>query len=234
MMQQPNALRRTHRAWLGAIACALTFPLSGPAAAASFSLFEWALAINSDVTSAPVTDFSAFDTATGIGTIAMTFSAAGSYNVRGFFDHEIDEATNTFFNEYGAARGTLASGASWEIDEPGYVFGDIYDNVAAGTLDNSNGVPDTAPDDVSMALGWNFTLLDAKVASVQFNVGPTAPGSGFYLQQTDPDSIASIYLWSTLAIRDAEPHSVPEPASLVLLGLGLAAWAGARGRAAHT
>lgn len=59
-----------------------------------------------------------------------------------FLDAEIDGSTNTFFNEYGEMIGVAGPGVSWEIDEPGFVFGDIVDHLLAGTLDNANSLPD--------------------------------------------------------------------------------------------
>jgi hypothetical protein len=152
----------------------------------------------------------------GLGTLSWTTSTPGNHTFIAFFDHEIDEATNTFFNEYGAATGSPANGQSWEIDEPGYLFGDIYDNVLAGSLDNSNGVPITAPDDVSMALGWDFSLNPGFVATIQLLLSDKAPNSGFYLSQTDPDSSVTIYYSSSLNVAP-----VPIPGAVLLLGSGL-------------
>lgn len=160
------------------------------------------------------------DPSTGIGTISLTMNGAGSHYVGGFFDLEIDEKIDTFFNEYGSTAGTEAAGQSWEIDEPGYVFGDIWANFTSNplALDNLNGVPAATPDDVSVALGWDFTLLSNQTAYLSFVVSETAPGSGFFLTQYDPDSGASIYFSSTLDIRT---HGVPEPGTVMLLGTGL-------------
>jgi hypothetical protein len=131
---------------------------------------------------------------------------------------------NGYFNEFGGGVGTPPSGGplatlTWEIDEPGYVFGDIYSNFAAGSLDNSNGVPDTAPDDVSMALAWGFTLNPSESASVMMRVSETAPAGAFYLVQTDPDSDASIYFTSSLTVRSSA--SVPDGGSTAVLLLGV-------------
>jgi len=68
---------------------------------------------------------SGFDFGTGLGAITATVGGAGTYNLIAYFDHEIDETDNTFFNEYGSETGALAIGQSYEIDEPGYVYGDI-------------------------------------------------------------------------------------------------------------
>jgi len=157
----------------------------------------------------------------GLGTITVTVDGPGTHYVGLFVDHEIDEATNTYFNENGATSGTPAVGPpsqSWEIDEPGYVFGDIYDNVLDGTLDNSNAVPAGSEDDVSMALAWDFVIPDLgfggdEYADVVFTLSATAPDSGFYLEHNDPDSDESVYFSSTLAI-------VPVPGALLLAGIG--------------
>jgi len=162
----------------------------------------------------------------GLGsfTVGLGPGPAGSHYVVAFVDPEIDEAINTFFNEIGSAFGSPAAGQSWEIDEPGFVYGDIYTNFLAGALDNSNGV--LSPDDVSMALGWNFVLTNTQVASISFALSDIRPSGGFYLTQTDPDSQASIYFSSQLNIRDTGgPGVVPEPSTIILMlsGLGLAA-----------
>lgn len=217
---------RSSRKGLGAaMALAVAFAASGAAQAADVNLFEGA--INLDGIVHPLgampasVNTSAFDATTGLGQITVSVTGAGAHNVLGFFDHEIDETVNTFFNEYGAMVGVPAAGQSWEIDEPGFVFGDIYTHLMAGALDNTNGVPNTSPDDVSMALGWSFSLAADETATLRFKVGTQEPAGGFYLSQTDPDSQASIYLTSTLNIFQGGPD-IPEPASvaLVLLGLG--------------
>ena len=93
----------------------------------------------------------------GIGNFGWQFTnttGAPLTNVRFivFLDADIDRATNTFFNEYGefvslalppgAPAGAIAA-TSWEIDEPGFLFGNIAPHVLTGTLDNTNGVKKT-------------------------------------------------------------------------------------------
>lgn len=176
----------------------------------------------SDFSSVPGADQSGFDLATGLGTLGFTITGAGDHNLDLFLDLDIDEPTNTFFNEFGAAIGTPSAGQSWEIDEPGFVFGDIFANFLASALDNTNGVPDTAPDDVSMALGWDFTLAADEIASITFLVSETEPVSGFYLAQTDPGSSATVFFSSRLQITQTSV-TIPEPSTAPLFGIGLLA-----------
>ena len=72
--------------------------------------------------------------------------------------------------------------------------------------------------DVSMAMGWELALAAGEVAVINFLVSETAPATGFYLAQTDPDSVASIYLSSSSTLS-AQP--VPEPSTMLLVGAGL-------------
>ena len=75
----------------------------------------------------------------------------------------------------------------------------MLDNAIGATI---FGPPTTFPDDVSMAMAWDFTLAPIDGATVVFNLGETVPTAPFYLEQHDPDSLqpASVYLASTIEI----------------------------------
>ena len=209
---------------------ALVLAFSGSAQAAVIDLVDVGLNIDGDV-SVPTlgdpipaeADFSLFDFFTGLGSIAVEITGAGAYNVDLFVDLEIDQAINTFFNEFGTSTGSPGTDQSWEIDEPGFLFGDIFDNFLISALDNTNAVPSGLDDDVSMALGWDFTLGMDETATITFFLSDFLDAPGFFLTQTDPASDASIYFWSTLEIDDDGEVPVPEPGTLWLLGAGLMA-----------
>lgn len=142
------------------------------ASEATSVLYDWAFNVDGTIY-----EFTAGDSmpvggtlnSEGLGTLTWSTSVSGSHNFIAFFDHEIQEATNTFFNEYGEAINTQATIQSWEIDEPGFRDpnpGDIYDHVLAGALDNINAVPQPTPDDVSWAMGWDFNLLSGENALI--------------------------------------------------------------------
>jgi hypothetical protein len=200
----------------------LSVGLAFSAASASIVLFELAFNANGTVTDylpyagviAPAAG--ALD-AEGLGTLTWTSNTPGKNTFIAFVDHEIDESVNGFSNEFGSVHGALAAGQSFEIDEPGYVFGDIFANVKNGTLDNTNGVP--VKDDVSMALGWSFILNPGDSATITLKLSRDVPVAGFYLSQTDPDSPDTFYFFSTLELQLAP---APLPGTLFLLGSGLA------------
>ncbi len=184
----------------------------GSASAAVIDLAEWATYKDAAVSDNLVDPNETITSRS----FSLSFSGAGPHKAIGFVDAEIDQLANTWFNEFGAINGSLAAGQSWEIDEPGWVFGDIVTNLIAGALDNTNGVPIGGPDDVSMALGWDFSLAAGESAVASFFLSSVAPTNGFYLTQTDPDSQASVYYYSTLTIRQ-DGGQAPEPSTAFLL-----------------
>ena len=201
--------------------------------AASVELFDLGLYVNGSVQSFTTPGDVACSgcvvnlNSAGIGSISFTLSGAGSNRIGLFVDFEIDESVNTFYNEYGESNGSAPAGLSWEIDEPGYVFGNIFDNFLAGSLDNTNAIPDTAPEDVSMALMWDLVLGANQSASLIFNIGLAQPASPFWLSHRDANSAdGELFLSSSLTIQNtANPpvNNVPEPSILWLLLPGLMA-----------
>jgi hypothetical protein len=141
----------------------------------------------------------------------------------GFVDAEIVETFNTFFNEYGSYISVTGSGSgdinpdSWEIDEPGYVFGDVYANMLNGALDNTNAVPLGLEDDVSLALGFELgDILVGQTWSMSLSISATDIGG---LYHGDAPSGTGAYINGTAVVYPAT--SVPEPSSVMVLLLGL-------------
>ncbi len=141
----------------------------------------------------------------------------------GLLDAEIDEPINSFFNESGALVNVAGIGSgdtaadSWEIDEPGFVFGNIFDNLLTSSLDNSNSVPAGLEDDVSLALGFDIgNLLVGESILATFGTSLIDIGG---LSHTDPDSNLTFYFNGAVEVQ---PLSVPEPGTLMLFIIGMA------------
>jgi len=209
------------------------------------SLASWGLNINGNTVSA-VNDlpgnvtFSDDFFSTGTGTISIAFESnvPADYSVAMFFDHEIIQKDNTFFNEYGViGEAPVDSRLLYEIDEPGYgngdYMGDIFDNFSNFStygLDNKlfydwytdtylSDFENPISDDVSMAMGWNFALNGNETAVLEYTVSTVAPTTGFYLAQLDRTTAETgIFLQSRLNIS---PVGVPEPNVLSLFGMSV-------------
>lgn len=168
--------------------------------------------------------FSSGLNANNIGTItwSLTNNTGGALSNAwffGFLDAEIDEPINTFFNEYGDSSDlVLGSGASdgladsWEIDEPGFSFGNIYTNLLAGSLDNTNSVPSSSVDDVSLALGFNLGAIGAgDTLTFMFDISDINNGG---LRHGDSQSDDTFWFNGFLL-------AVPEPETFFLVAIGL-------------
>jgi hypothetical protein len=176
--------------------------------------------------------FSTLD-ANNFGTFGWSFTNVSSSALQNvlflaFLDADIDRDVNTFFNEYGqflglalppgAPLGAIAA-SSWEIDEPGFLFGNIVSHLLAGALDNSNGVPSSSPDDPSFALGF---FLPSLGPNQTFRVTLTISASDIGgLRQIDPDSDFQFFLNGAAAVTDGPgTNPVPEPSTLLCMLLG--------------
>ncbi len=152
-----------------------------------------------------------------------TSSILSNVSVFGFVDAEIVETFNNFSNEYGSYISVTGSGSgdinpdSWEIDEPGYLFGDIYNNLLSGALDNTNGVPMGLEDDVSIALGFELgDILVGQTWTMSLSISKTDIGG---LYHGDADNGTGAFINGTAVVSSAT--SVPEPSSVVILLFGL-------------
>jgi len=158
-----------------------------------------------------------------------------------FLDAEIDEPTTSFFNEFAETSGTLAPGQSFEVDEPGYVFGDVFVNLQAGTLDGVNALPVGSPDDVAMALGFDVgTVGVGEIARIEVMVSEDEGriGSFAIAQRDDAPGSDDVITYSgrsrLIPVRDDTGPAVPEPTAGLLYGLGVAVALAAHRRSARS
>ncbi|OMH35343.1 hypothetical protein [Motiliproteus sp. MSK22-1] len=144
-----------------------------------------------------------------------TGSTLESVSVLAFLDADIDQFINGFWQETAEYHGSETD--SYEIDEPGFIFGDIYDNLLAGQLDNTNSFSGGFVDDVSFALGFELDdLRDGAWFEAVFSIS-WADISG--IEHIDPDSNDSYFYNGRVEVLNNQPPqvSVPETSSLLLM-----------------
>ncbi len=137
-------------------------------------------------------------------------------------DPEIDEETNTFFNEYGSTNGVPGlqgyDASEWQIDEPGFETGTLLKNLFMGALSGSNAVPPNAPNDVALSLGFSLGNLNPNEASsvlVMISEQGLALGS-FSLAQHDSDP-ASTTVITLSGVIVATPSQMANPTHELLV-----------------
>lgn len=182
---------------------------------------------------------------TGLGSATVIVGGTGAKSSYLFLDLELSLLQNSFFNETGGVGANAKPASlSYEIDEPGYASapdgpGDIYSNFAAKSLDGgvfkvgASTLPQ--PNDVSVAFGWDFSLLAGETAYISYLVTKDlqAVGSRFYLVHADPDSDEVLYIATGIDIRQGGGDvPVPEPGTMAGAGAlsALVAWGAWRRR----
>lgn len=141
-----------------------------------------------------------------------------------FFDGELNQEINTFFNEYGWFEGSPGRGyidnlpEYWMIGEPGYVTdGKIIESLQKGILENINLIPNEEAllDDVSMALGFDLGDLHSgenKFISILISSSDDK-FNGLFLSQTDNDhDLAEVLTFSgeSSITEDKIPPILPD------------------------
>ena len=178
----------------------------------------------------PGADLSAFDTAlvasNNLGTAVFTLGAGLGQFVLFYADYDVDVVAFGSFDDVGTVNGVLPANASYSLDDPN-VPGTLFGAFATNTLDNTNhvgthsGPPATQCCDVAWGLGiGGIDVLAGGSATVTFTVSTTQPTGGFFLQQTNFDTLNTIYATESVVVTGPAGGGVPEPSTF---GLGLIA-----------
>ena len=212
------------------VAIVAFFGIVNFAQAGQVSLADWCVNVNGDTASAcngggsgsASISLGSFDTtlepgSNTLGSITVNLSQGNGQFVGFYTDYDVSFTKYGSFTDSATTVGSAPAGMSYEIDDPS---SNIFNDFAAGTLSNTNnlGAASGAPNpccDVAAALG---VMLDVPAGgqTVTFVVSSTAPGSGFYIQQTNSQTNDSIYLQAIIGAVPVNPNGAPEPSTFAL------------------
>lgn len=193
--------------------------------------------------SAPGVSLGGYNMSTGLGTITFTDLNVGA----GYFNTWWDEEVGVpFYNEFGSTPGAALGdpNETWEIGDN--FLSNIFNDAAAGALTDTNYLPEGASNflgdcvpavgapcngDATTALGYSFNVSSGDEEIITLKVSQTAPSSGFYLEQTNPDEDGTGYVGNVYFSLSATqqpsgnqpPPPTPEPGTWLLMLTGLAA-----------
>ncbi|MDX2109158.1 MAG: Ig-like domain-containing protein [Verrucomicrobiota bacterium] len=161
-----------------------------------------------------------------------TGSPLGELRFFVFVDAEIDESINTFFNEFAEVSGPAGAGEIdslpdvWQVDEPGFISGNLLDTILSGQLANTNNVPAGVTDDVAMGMGFVLgNLLPGKSFSARVLISENGSNLGGVILTQKDSQVGSTTTMTLSAQADLlavvpqiqipAPQTLDEDASLV-------------------
>jgi hypothetical protein len=249
------------KSWTWQVALFSGLILGGQAAqAAQVSLADWCVNVNGDTSTAcngagsggttidgssvslANLDLTLEPSSNTLGSVTVTLNNAPNQYVSFYSDYDVAYGLYGSFDDSISVQGALPGGVSYSAKDPSSSGASLptgftlFDQFSNNNLDNTNsvGVPSGPPGECCDA-AWAMALSGINGSgTVTFTVSDTAPGSGFYLQQTNTDTQGSIYLSVSSAIVSG-PSGVPEPSTFALglgaIGMALAAARAKRSRA---
>ena len=231
--------------WMTGLAGILTvLAFSTPSFAATISLADWCFNINGTTATCnggTVTTVAGFDTTlipstNTLGTATFNLTAGLNQFVSIYADYDLEFDALGSFDDFGTVNGTPGAGITYMLADPN--DGSLFTAFAANTLNNTNTVdtpagPDPGPNccDVGFAMSvGSLNVLAGGSGTVTFTVSTVAPELGFYITQTNQDTLSKIYLSASANIVAPEVTGTPEPSTLVLalgalsMSMAVTAW----------
>jgi hypothetical protein len=172
-----------------------------------------------------------------LGSITVTLGAGANQYVGFYADYDVSYNTQGSFLDSASTHGAVTAGETYEVDDPN--SSNIFNDFSGNSLNDKNnvGTPANKPPTVCCDVSFAMMFGGLGPGTVTFTVGIGAPASGFYIEQTNVVTGASIFLsglYTPSGMMPPPPPGVPEP-STFFMGLGAMglAWAFKRRRSAE-